>query len=399
MILILFTGCFSTPKFQRKDLNVTEKNKSHISGTITPNKKSDKPYYLVLFKIYEDNYKLVDFSIHLDEKPFQFKVTTGNYFLYVCQDPQVLSDKTMGFEYYSDVITLTQNKNNVENINVKMSDESRLILNNKLINTTTEESVLERINYEKVTTLKDPIFDRKNAKKGLHNPRSFFAGVAGGVYMLEEYTPNKIPILFVHGMNGTPLDFETMIESIDREKYQPWVYYYPSGLNLNYAVSILKTSFDKLLKKNSVDKVVVVAHSMGGLVSRGFINVYNSKIEIPKFITISTPWNGSKFTALGAESIPGIAASFGNMIPGSAFQKKILNENFENNTQHFLFFGYKSSRSFILDNSNDGTISLSSQLFGKAQEQAHRVYGFNENHISILSDEKVLSQINKILDK
>ena len=62
-------------------------------------------------------------------------------------------------------------------------------------------------------------------KKGISEER--------GLFLLAPYDPDKIPILFVHGANGTPEGWKMIVEQIDRKKYQPWFYYYPSGFRLN----------------------------------------------------------------------------------------------------------------------------------------------------------------------
>lgn len=394
---LIFTGCLVQNNYKRATLIINDNNRSYISGKIIENEKSSKPYYLVLIKINEDGIKVVNFSAFHKNEDFNFEVTNGNYYLYACQNLEVITDKSMGFEYYSDVISLDKNNNHKSNIEVKMSENSHLILNNKLISTTNNKFILEKVNYGKVTSIENSQFTRGNASKGLWNPELFFKEVGGGIYMLEEYSSARIPILFIHGMNGTPSDFKEIIENIDKSKYQAWVYFYPSGLDLNDSIDILKISLDKLIESHKLNEMIIIAHSMGGLISRGFINEYSSKIKIPTFITISTPWNGqesAKFSQLNASYLP---ASFGNMVPGSKFQKKILTKDFFNNTKHILLFGYESTNSLILDNSNDGTISLSSQLFDKAQSQANEIYGFNENHTSILKSKEVFLQINKIL--
>lgn len=217
--------------------------------------------------------------------------------------------------------------------------------------------------------------------------------------MLEEFDNKRIPILFIHGMNGTPTDFEYIIENIDKTKFQAWVYYYPSGLNLNYSVDILNSVMDYIKLEYQINELVIVAHSMGGLVSRGFINVYDGDIKFPIFITISTPWNGQELAKESQKYKKYLPQAFSNMVPNSAYQKRVLNKKFPEELEHSLLFGYKGKSSFVLEESNDGTISLSSQLFQKAQEQADLVYGFNENHISILNSQVVTKKINDILEK
>jgi hypothetical protein len=48
---------------------------------------------------------------------------------------------------------------------------------------------------------------------------------------------------------------------------------------------------------------------------------------------------------------------------------------------------------------NDDYISLESTLDLKAQSEAKRIYGFNENHVTILFSEQVGRVFNHILDK
>ena len=65
----------------------------------------------------------------------------------------------------------------------------------------------------------------------------------GGVFVeLQEYDARRMPVIFVHGMSGTPLDFSAAIASLDRSKYQPWVLYYPSGLRLDMVSDYLVTA-------------------------------------------------------------------------------------------------------------------------------------------------------------
>ena len=87
--------------------------------------------------------------------------------------------------------------------------------------------------YGVVTTLEDPRFREEHAADSLWRPYDFIFDVGPGVYFLEPYDARKIPVLFVHGINGTPTNFRFLIEHLDRTKYQPWLYYYPSGVRLS----------------------------------------------------------------------------------------------------------------------------------------------------------------------
>ena len=59
-------------------------------------------------------------------------------------------------------------------------------------------------------------------------------------------------------------------------------------------------------------------------------------------------------------------------------------------------FSYKGNCSLFLEN-NDGTVELSSELDQRAQKEADRIFGYNEDHGSILFSERVQAQINDLL--
>ena len=87
-------------------------------------------------------------------------------------------------------------------------------------------------NLGTVTKLDHAWFSEQQAKKGLWEPYGFMEDGGAGIHFLEEYDPDRVPVLFVHGINGTPRNFAAMIENLDKSRYQAWVYSYPSGLRM-----------------------------------------------------------------------------------------------------------------------------------------------------------------------
>ena len=53
----------------------------------------------------------------------------------------------------------------------------------------------------------------------------------------------------------------------------------------------------------------------------------------------------------------------------------------------------------VLPQSNDGAVSVASQLAAEAQADAVRLYGFDLDHVEILSDPKVIGTVYGILDR
>ncbi len=55
-----------------------------------------------------------------------------------------------------------------------------------------------------------------------------------GLYFLEEYDPDKIPVIMVHGLVSSPDAYRNIINNLSpepwfRENYQVWLYNYPTG--------------------------------------------------------------------------------------------------------------------------------------------------------------------------
>ena len=146
-----------------------------------------------------------------------------------------------------------------------------------------------------MTDLDAPAFMESNGRKGLWQPLSFVKEKRGGVYLLEPYDPNKIPVLFIHGAGGTPQDWRYFISRLDRSKYQVWVYYYPTGLPIDLSAGWLNNFITELHHQYGFQQLAIAAHSMGGLVARRFIalNAAGPGGDYDTLLaTFSTPFGG-----------------------------------------------------------------------------------------------------------
>jgi len=120
-------------------------------------------------------------------------------------------------------------------------------------------------NIGKVVALDDPRFSRDNYAMGLWRPFDFLDQAEGGLFFLQGYQQGKVPVLLVHGVNGGPTDWEKVIESLDKQLFQPWVFYYPSGLRLDIISDYLMEAVSRLHHKYGFTEFNVIAHSMGCL--------------------------------------------------------------------------------------------------------------------------------------
>jgi len=104
-----------------------------------------------------------------------------------------------------------------------------------------------------------------------------------GIYFVQPYDPEKIPLVFVHGLVSSPDAFKNMINELApqpwfRQNYQIWLYNYPTGNPwiissmkfreaMRDACAYARTKGDD----RNLKRMVVVAHSMGGLLTRSSI--------------------------------------------------------------------------------------------------------------------------------
>ncbi|GAA5115715.1 hypothetical protein GCM10023212_00910 [Luteolibacter yonseiensis] len=92
--------------------------------------------------------------------------------------------------------------------------------------------------------------------------------------LLEPYDPERIPILLVHGLNSHPRMWKDVINDLRadpklRGRYQFMLFYYPTGWPISYSSMRLREELDALGQLvGNQKKMVLVGHSMGGLLSR-----------------------------------------------------------------------------------------------------------------------------------
>lgn len=101
-----------------------------------------------------------------------------------------------------------------------------------------------------------------------------------GLYMVQPYEPGKIPVVMVHGLWSSPMTWMEMFNDLRsspeiRERYQFWFYLYPtsqpfwiSAYQMRRDLAEARQVLDPQYRESSLDQMVLIGHSMGGLVSR-----------------------------------------------------------------------------------------------------------------------------------
>ncbi|CAK2112620.1 Alpha/beta hydrolase family protein [Vibrio crassostreae] len=256
---------------------------------------------------------------------------------------------------------------------------------------------LDLVDIGTVVDLSDPPFEKGNAKLGMWQPLTFLLENNAGLYFLSEYDPNKIPILFVHGINTTALDFAPLIEKVDQSKYQIWVFNYPSGLSLALNSKGLNNLLHTVVSEYKNQQLHVVTHSMGGLIVTNSIRqcrIGQLCDFVSSVTTISSPFGGVESAKQGVEYSPVVMPAWVDLNPEGKFIADLFIDNNKIQIPHFLAFGYNSGELFNTS-SNDGVISLSSQLSRPAQLNAEQILGYDENHLSILDNDDLFEDLSE----
>ncbi|MBR5889991.1 MAG: hypothetical protein IKY92_08110 [Akkermansia sp.] len=116
-----------------------------------------------------------------------------------------------------------------------------------------------------------------------------------GLFSIQPYNPDRIPVILTHGLASTACTFDNLVnrlvsDPVIRENYQFWYFNYPTGLawtisarEYRQAIENLRREVDPERKNRNWDKLVVVGHSMGGLIT------HYSQCEEPWNLLRSSP--------------------------------------------------------------------------------------------------------------
>lgn len=174
-----------------------------------------------------------------------------------------------------------------------------------------------------------------------------------GLYAPAPLRTDKIPVVMVHGLLAGPTGWYEAFNSLSldpelRRSYQGWAFAYPTGLPFPYSARFLREALVETIERLDpegtnplLQQVVIVSHSMGGLLTRLMISdsgmvMWNSGLSespdeinlepedlewvkasvifeslpfITRAVFFSTPHRGSKYAAdlvgkLGASFVP-----------------------------------------------------------------------------------------------
>lgn len=239
-------------------------------------------------------------------------------------------------------------------------------------------------------SLDDDFFAPRWGQRGLFQPIELMVHTQGYFFGLEDPDPRKVQVLFVHGAGGAPVEFSSLVEGLDRSRYQPWFFFYPSGLPLQQSAAVLSSTLELSAAELGLEHVVIVAHSMGGLVAYEAVSMLSQRGRpswLELLVSIATPYGGHDGARRGVERASEVVPSWRDVATGSDFLKRIDATPLPASLPFYLLFAYDNgARLGRVSPSGDGTITLRSQLSLPVHLRAQHSYGIDATHTGVLTD-------------
>ncbi|WP_028580838.1 lipase family alpha/beta hydrolase [Desulfogranum japonicum] len=399
IVCLILSSCTLTKL--RQEVDATETSTiliGHVFGRVAVN----SPLVVVAYNTQNGERLVSHYTVLDDYGEFELMVTKGEYhvFAYVDTNSNLVYDKgEPAAQFGAPDLIFAPSGGIVQNIEIFIQEITTAIdwPIGKKIADITKHAFHSRL-AGSITTLDDEIFLDEYGGQGFWEPVSFYKQFGGTIYFLEEYDPHKIPLLFIHGAGGTPRGWKYFVDNIDRERFQPWFFYYPSGARMRSMSHLLLWKLTNLQVKYRFKELYITAHSMGGLIARSFIMDFGRDTPYVKLlISLATPWGGDKMAEYGVKQSPAVIPCWLDMQPEGRFIQSLFQSELPDPVGFYIFFGHAGNRNPFRSN-NDGTITLSSLLDRRAQSEADMLYGFNEDHASIMQSKEVMEQYNAILN-
>jgi pimeloyl-ACP methyl ester carboxylesterase len=101
-----------------------------------------------------------------------------------------------------------------------------------------------------------------------------------GLYILEPYRPDRIPVVLVHGTASSPARWAELVNELRadpriRERYQIWLFIYDNGNPIAYSGGRLRRALENAVREadpsgtaEPLRRMVVIGHSQGGLLTK-----------------------------------------------------------------------------------------------------------------------------------
>ena len=404
ILLIAVVSLAACANFRRLGDDLQEFGDETVSlkGVVTA--EGDGPQPLVVVFIKESEAKSVS-SIRVLSGGGKFEIIvdrTGGWFFAFAdsnRDLQFQRDEAYGWYNDGELASIDAGEAASE-IDIHIFSDNRQPPPEFLINLPLAGVIAFRqVNVGVVASFDEERFSPETATQGMWQPYKSVNDDNAGLFLLEPYDANRIPVVLVHGMNGTPRSFQSIVETLDQSRYQVWFLNYPSGFGLRVVGGFLYQAMELLQYRYAFDQAHVIAHSMGGLVARDYLNncaQQNRCDYLQSYTSIASPYGGMASASMGVEHAPSVIPAWIDLSPGSPFLLNLFAADIPADVRFNLVFTFHNEGMMGAE-SSDGTVPLISQLVPAAQAQADRLLGVDQTHVGVLDDPAFLNELEGLL--
>jgi pimeloyl-ACP methyl ester carboxylesterase len=243
-----------------------------------------------------------------------------------------------------------------------------------------------------IADLASPLFSAEAGRDGYWQPLKSFKESGGNLYTLEAVDPNRIPVVLIHGAEGSAQDWRYFLERFAGTRYQPFIFQYPSGAPVDSMGDLLYWKLLNLELRHGYGEIHVIAHSMGGLVAQRMLADHGAELpEIRTLTTLATPWNGVRSASAGVRHSPAVVPSWRDIDPKGRFMSTLFARPIPQQVRHLLIYAYRNP--WWSSAATDGTVTLQSQLRAEAQRQATRLQAIEADHAGVLTSDEAFQAV------
>lgn len=166
------------------------------------------------------------------------------------------------------------------------------------------------------------------------------------------------PVIFVHGIGASAKVWKKFGMPERNSYYLSFSNCFASPQD---QVPELKLEIERILKSEKKERVILVCHSMGGLVARKYLVDYSASHKVEKLILLSTPNLGSRYWFLF------LSPAAWAMRPDSKFLRELNKQKLPNDVKYLAVLSdtkdlpHRLVNLFLFREGGDGAVPLSSQ--------------------------------------
>jgi pimeloyl-ACP methyl ester carboxylesterase len=222
------------------------------------------------------------------------------------------------------------------------------------------------------------------------------------IFLRGPHRRDRVPVVLIHGHTTGPRPLAELAESLDPERFEPWYCYYATGIEIDRSSVLLRRSLAETASRYNENRVIVIAYSFGGLVARQALLDTEEAVDfpdVPLFITVATPWNGSDANRFETDRTfaPG---SWFDIHVGSYFLTHLFDRRLPESTAFHMVYSFDSRDRRRIPGDDDGVIAGWSLARPEAVAEARSVTYIPEtHHLDVIRHPRTIARVGVLLEE